>query len=210
MAGWIAAWSGGVECSQDVEPGSGVPKFDDGTGGRCEASVEGGVDREETVGTMPEPPGSTRDIVDRVVGVRGATRLVVQVLCRGATRLVVVVLWGDAGVLACARPASSERSRWNRLMARLPPAPPSCPPTSPLWRDASPPLKPTPARSLRSWRRWRSRRTQGAPTTRREAAVGGAGGGRATEALKHVLQPSCVAHRRQTVPGARSPSASVL
>ena len=92
VAGWIAAWSGGVECSQDVEPGSGVPIFDDGTGGRCEASVEGGVDREETVGTTPEPPGGTRGIADRVVRVRGATRLVPP---------SVAVLWGDAGVLAC-------------------------------------------------------------------------------------------------------------
>ena len=92
VAGWIAACSGGVECSQDVEPGSGVPKFDDGTGGRREASVEGGVDREETVGATPEPPGGTRGIADRVVRVRGATRLVPP---------SVVVLWGDAGVLAC-------------------------------------------------------------------------------------------------------------
>ena len=69
-----------------------MPKFDDGTGGRCEASVEGGVDREETVGTTPEPPGGTRGIADRVVRVRGATRLVPP---------SVAVLWGDAGVLAC-------------------------------------------------------------------------------------------------------------
>ena len=69
-----------------------MPKFDDGTGGggRCEASVEGGVDREETVGTMPEPPGGTRGIADRVVRVRGAIE-----------PPSVVVLWGDAGVLAC-------------------------------------------------------------------------------------------------------------
>jgi hypothetical protein len=88
VAGWIAAWSGGVECSQDAEPGLGVPKFDDGTGGRCEASVEGGVDREDTVGTMPEPPGSTRDIVDR--GVEG----------RAGTMSHGFVVLSDAGVLA--------------------------------------------------------------------------------------------------------------
>ena len=71
VAGWIAVWSGGVECSQDVEPGLGVPKFDDGTGGRREAFVEGGVDREETVGATPDIlPSEGRCIADRVV--RGA------------------------------------------------------------------------------------------------------------------------------------------
>ena len=65
-----------------------MPKFDDGTGGRCEASVEGGVDREDTVGTMPEPPGSTRDIVDR--GVEG----------RAGTMSHDFVVLSDAGVLA--------------------------------------------------------------------------------------------------------------
>ena len=66
-----------------------MPESDDGTGGRREASVEGGVDREETVGATPEP-SEGRCIADRVV--RGATRLVPP---------LVVVLWGDAGVLAC-------------------------------------------------------------------------------------------------------------
>ena len=57
----------------------------------CEASVEGGVDREETVGATPDIlPSEGRCIADRVV--RGATRLVPP---------LVVVLWGDAGVLAC-------------------------------------------------------------------------------------------------------------
>ena len=38
-----------------------------------EASVEGGVDREETVGTTPELPGQGRDIVDRWVEDRAGT-----------------------------------------------------------------------------------------------------------------------------------------
>ena len=93
VAGWIAR-SGRGTCSQDVEPGSGVAKFHDGTGGRCEASVEGGVDRKDTVGATSEPPGSTRDVADRGVGGGAGTVSDDPVVLSDAGALTSVALSG--------------------------------------------------------------------------------------------------------------------